>query len=97
MLIISGSAEFIGETGKFVKGDLHAFTMFCSNENLDDQLKEIETFFNNLNWDEIIIEQTGLITDSVLLENDTLKMAYDKACEDQYSVVMQNTPITQAA
>lgn len=97
MLIISGSAEFIGETDSFVKGNLHVFTMFCANEDLDDQLKEIENFFNDRNWDQILIEEAGLIDDDATLENDTLKQAYNKAHIEQLSVVIQNTPISKAA
>ncbi|WP_426357932.1 hypothetical protein ACPUVO_15995 [Pseudocolwellia sp. HL-MZ19] len=97
MLIISGSAEFIGKTNMFVKGDLHAFTMFCSNENLQEQLKEIEVFFNQLDWDEIVIEKEGIIENTASLENDTLKQAFDKASQDKLSVVIQNTPLSVAA
>ncbi|XPF95710.1 hypothetical protein ACM9HF_06755 [Colwellia sp. RE-S-Sl-9] len=97
MLIISGTAEFMGETNKFVKGDLHAFTMFCTNEVLDDQLIDIENFFNERDWDQITIEEAGLINDDSMLDNDTLKQAYQKASEESLSVVIQNTPISNAA
>jgi len=103
MLIIGGTAEFIGETDKFTKGNLHAFTMFCSNEDLDSQLKEIEIFFNERLWDEIRIEEAELVDeeslsgDSELLNNDILKLAYSKANVEGLSVVMQNTPMSNAA
>lgn len=100
MLIIAGTAEFIGETNKFKKGDVHSFTMFCLNEDLDSQLNEIEAFFNNSDWDEIRIEQTELVDnnlldgDSDLLNNDTLKLAYKNASIDGLSMIMKNDPIT---
>ncbi len=97
MLIISGSAEYIGETNQFVKGNLHAFTMFCSNENLQEQLKDIEAFFNQLDWDEIIIQEEGIIEDTASLENDTLKQAFEKASQDKLSVVIQNTSLSAVA
>lgn len=97
MLIISGSAEFTGEADKFVKGDLHTFTMFCLNENLDDQLEDIEIFFNERDWDQIVIEEAGLIDNENVLENDILKQAYNKANVEKLSVVIQNTPISNAA
>ena len=103
MLIIGGTAEFIGNTDKFKKGNLHGFTMFCSNEDLDSQLKVIEIFFNGLSWDEIKIEEAELIDkqalmgNSELLNNDVLKQAYNKACDEGLSVVMQNTPMSNAA
>lgn len=97
MLIISGSAEFIGETNQFTKGDSHAFTMFCSNENLDDQLPDIERFFNHLNWDQILIEEAGIVDNDEALNNSTLKQAFNKANKEHLSVVMQNSPLTNAA
>ena len=103
MLIIGGTAEFIGETDKFTKGDLHSFAMFCSNEDLDSQLKEIEAFFNNSHWDEIRIEQTEIVDnklldgDSELLNNDTLKLAYKNASNDGLSMIMKNEPIQSEA
>lgn len=97
MLIIAGTAEFIGETDKFTKGNLHAFTMFCSNEDLDSQLKEIETFFNDRHWDEIRIEEAELLEGNEVLANDILKLAYNKASEEGLSVVMQNSPMSDAA
>ena len=103
MLIIGGTAEFIGETDKFKKGDVHSFTMFCLNEDLDSQLKEIETFFNDSHWDEIRIEKTELVdnklldSESELLSNDKLKLAYKKANTDGLSIIMKNAPIHSEA
>lgn len=97
MLIISGSAEFIGDTNKFIKGNSHAFTMFCSNENLDEELKSIERYFNDLHWDKIIIEDSGIIEGDSKLANDTLKQAFNNAISDKLSVVIQNNPLTPSA
>ena len=97
MLIISGTAEFTGDTDKFVNGNLHPFTMFCTNEDLDDQLKDIEIFLNKRDWDHILIEEAGLIDDEATLENDILKQAYNKAHVEKLSVIIQNTPISNAA
>jgi len=97
MLIISGSAEFIGDTNKFTQGDSHAFTMFCSNENLNDELQNIEEYFNGLNWDKIIIEESGIIEDDSKLENNTLKQAFNNAVRDKLSVVIRNEPIYKVA
>jgi len=97
MLIISGSAEFIGKASQFEQGNIHAFTMFCSNEDLDSQLKDIEQFFNDRDWDQIIIEDAGLISDESMLENDVLKQAYNKANSEKLSVVIQNMPVSNAA
>jgi len=97
MLIIAGSAEFVGETDKFTKGNSHAFTMFCSNEDMDSQLKEIEAFFNQRNWDEISIDEAELINNSEVLNNDILKQAFDKANLEGLSVVIQNSPMSDAA
>jgi len=94
MLIISGTAEFVGTSGKFTKGDQHEFTMFCANENLDEQLKEIEAFFNDRDWDEIVIQENGVIADETLLENDTLKQAYQKASTEKFSLIVKNISVS---
>jgi len=97
MLIIGGSAEFIGETDKFTKGNSHAFTMFCSNEDLDNQLQEIEAFFNQRDWDKINIDEAELIENSEALNNDIFIQAFNKANDEGLSVVIQNTPMSDAA
>lgn len=97
MLIISGTAEYTGEGSQFVKGDTHAFTMFCKGEELNDQLSNIENYFNGQHWDEIVIEESGLIENDVTLANDKLKQAFSNAIRDGLSVVIQNEPITKAA
>lgn len=94
MLIISGTAKYTGEEEKFLKGNEHAFTMFCNSDQLDDQLVNIEKFFNDFHWDDIIIEENGIIDNDATLGNDTLKQAFSNALRDNFSIVIQNEPLT---
>ena len=97
MLIISGTAEFITENEKFTKGDRHIITLFSTDENLEGNLDNIENLPNNLGWDEILIEETELLSDDSVIEHSILQQAYDKAEVQGLSLVAYNEPLACAA
>ena len=97
MLIISGSAEFISENERFTKGNRHVITLFSLDENLEQNLQTIETYLNNLGWDEILLEQTESLKDDSNIQHHILQQAYDKAKIQGMSLVAYNDPLACAA
>ena len=97
MLIISGLAQSTKEHNMYSKGDRHLFTMFAKNETLDDNLDTIEEFFNDLGWDDIIIEEAEVIKNSQKLNHSVLKGGFEKAIAKGLSVVINNVPLAKAA
>lgn len=97
MLIISGTAECTTKNDKYNQGDRHIITVFSPNEILDENLSLIETYLNDLGWDDILIEETQLILNSNELEHSVLKEGFEKALEQGLSVVINNEPLVNAA
>ena len=97
MLTISGSTQCISATAEYKKGATHLFTLFSTSENLDDQLKDIESFMINLGWDEIVIEESVQIENADALEHNILQQAFEKAIDEGLSLVINNVPVSAAA
>ncbi|MEW6981663.1 hypothetical protein AAD001_03305 [Colwelliaceae bacterium 6471] len=97
MLVISGTAQYCGEDGQYAKGDLHSFTMFSNDENFEGILDTIESYLNDLGWDDILVTETELIASDSGLEHQILKQAFDKAANEGMAVVVNNSPITSVA
>lgn len=97
MLIISGSTQCVKATAEYEKGATHLFTLFTKSENLDEQLKDIESFMINLGWDEIVIEESLQIDNADDLEHNILQQAFDKAIDEGLSLVINNVPVSEAA
>lgn len=93
MLIVSGLAQSIVDTAIFKKDISHAFTLFSTNDELDEQLGDIEMFLNNLGWDEIIIEEAEIKLDNTEIQHEVLLRGFDKAVLQGKSVVFQNDPV----
>lgn len=95
MLIISGSAQYILDNNSlYNKGDLHTITLFSNNEDFDNSLPEIETYLNNIGWDDIVIEETQLIQESAELDHNVLKEGFEKATVEGYALVINNQPVS---
>ena len=97
MLTICGSTQCISATAEYKKGATHLFTLFSKSENLDDQLKDIESFMINLGWDEIVIEERVQIENADALEHNILQQAFEKAIDEGLSLVINNVPVSAAA
>ncbi len=94
MLIVSGSAEFKLESGQYNQGDRHLISIFSVNEDFEGMLPEIESFLNNLGWDDIVIDENETITDRDQVDHDVLVGAFDKAVSEKISLVVNNAPIS---
>lgn len=90
MLIINGSAEFMSENSEYVQGSRYAFNMFVKSDNLNDQLKEIEAYLVQRNWDNIEITENGLIENIEGIQHTVLISAFKKAEEEGLAVVIHN-------
>ncbi len=97
MLIISGTAQFTLENGNYSKDDVHIFNLFSLDEDLENNLNSIETYLNNLGWDNIFVEETQIINDKSELDHKVLLGGYDKAMDKGYAVVINNLPVILAA
>ncbi len=96
MLIISGTAQSTVDSDQYHKDDKHLITLFSQDENFEDQLDNIETYLNDLGWDNIVIEQTEVIDNSDVFDHQVLKDAYEKANQQKFAVVVNNVPLVQA-
>jgi hypothetical protein len=99
MLIISGSAQHTLDNSTlnnriFKKGDLHTFTLFSNNEDLESSLSSIESYLNKLGWDDITIEETQLIQDSAEFDHAVLKEGFEKANKEGFAVVINNDAVS---
>jgi hypothetical protein len=95
MLIISGSAQHTSDNSTiYKKGDLHTFTLFSKDEDLEGNLSAIESYLNNLGWDDIAIEETQLIQDSAEFDHAVLKEGFEKAKTEIFAVVINNEAIS---
>ncbi len=91
MLILNGSAECVSESNEQKLGNRYAFTMFSSNDNLDDQLADIEQYLVSRGWDNIEITENGLIDNIEGIQHSVLIDAFKKAQSEGFSVVINNT------
>ena len=94
MLIITGTAENMSDNNDWVKGDRYEFNLFSSDENFDDRLDVFDKFLMSKGWDNIEVENTGIIADSADIEHDILKQAFDKASQEGLAVVVTTDAIT---
>ena len=97
MLIMSGTAQFINQTCNYIQGDVHNITLFASEGALEDNLPLIESYLNDLGWDDIFIEETEIIENKTQLKHEVLIGGYDKAIAKKVSVVVNNIALEKVA
>lgn len=93
MLLLSGVAESMLDKEDIIKGQVYGFNLFCNNEELDEQLDNIEQFFNDKGWDNIVIEQQAIIETNTDISNEVLLDAYKLAKVEGISGVVNKSPI----
>jgi hypothetical protein len=97
MLIMSGRAQFINKTSKYVQGDVHSITLFSNKGSFDDNLLLVEGYLNDLGWDDIFIDETEIIKNKIELKHEVLIGGYEKAIAQDISVVVNNIALDKAA
>lgn len=93
MLVLGGVAESMENSQSFNKGEKHEYILFCKDHNLADQLENIETYFNDKGWDNIVINREELIDDDSGIEHETLANAYKLADENGLSAAAISQPL----
>lgn len=91
MLIIHGTAEAIKNGENVTKGQRYQFNLLSSNLNFEEQLGDIEHYFNSKGWDNIEIEESGLIDNKDNIEHKVLKEAYELAQKQGLAALINNT------
>ena len=90
MLIISGTAQFTEKSNNYVQGNIHNFTLFVNKGSFEDNLPLIEKHLNDLGWDDIFLDETEVIESKTDLKHKVLIEGYDKAVDQDISVVVNN-------
>ncbi len=93
MLIINGTAELMKENENFNKGDRHEFNMFSLNMPLEDQLSQIEEYLVTRGWDNIEVNNNGIVEDPSAIQHAVLAAAYEKAKDEGFAVTINNQPL----
>lgn len=93
MLIINGTAELMTENDSFNKGDRHEFNMFSLNMPLEDQLTQIEEYLVTRGWDNIEVNNNGIVEDPNDIQHAVLAAAYEKAKSEGFAVTINNQPL----
>jgi len=93
MLIINGTAELMTENDSFNKGDRHEFNMFSLNMPLEDQLTQIEEYLVTRGWDNIEVNNNGIVEDPSDIQHAVLAAAYEKAKSEGFAVTINNQPL----
>lgn len=94
MLIINGTAELMNNSNSFNKGDRHEFNMFSVNMPLEEQLTQIEDYLVARGWDNIEVNENGIIDDPSKIGHAVLQAAYEKAKTEGFAVTINNQPLT---
>lgn len=94
MLIINGTAELMHNSDNFNKGDRHEFNMFSVNMPLEDQLNQIEEYLVTRGWDNIEVNDNGIIEDPKDINHAVLQAAYEKAKSEGFAVTINNQPLS---
>ena len=94
MLIINGTAELMKDHESLNKGDRHEFNMFSLNMPLEDQLAQIEDYLVTRGWDNIEVNDNGIVEDANNIEHAVLQVAYEKAKIEGLAVTINNQPLT---
>lgn len=93
MLVVTGIAESMKDNPPIIKGQNYTFNLFCTNEELHEQLDLIESYLVDKGWNNIEINEQELITDDIVFEHEILKNAFELAKTDGIAGVINNTPI----
>jgi len=95
MLVLNGTAEYTADDGERIKGRRYAFNMFSVLEDVGEAIEEIASFLGDLNWNEIDIKKTKLISNDSEIEDETLRDAFDYALENKFAVVTYSSPVDE--
>jgi hypothetical protein len=93
MLIINGTAELVKENQSFNKGDRHEFNMFSLNMPLEDQISQIEEYLVSRGWDNIEVNNNGIVENPNDIQHAILQAAYEKAKVEGFAVTINNQPL----
>ena len=93
MLIINGTAELMKESPSLIKGNRYEFNMFSLNMPLEEQLTQIEAYLVSRGWDNIEVNNNGIVEDPNNIHHSVLREAYDKAKNEKFSVTINNQPL----
>ena len=97
MLIMSVTAQFFNQTGNYIQGEVHSITLFSHKGSFEENLPLVESYLNDLGWDDIFIGETEIIKDNTTLKHEVLIKAYDKAVAQDISVVVNNIALEKVA
>ena len=95
MLVLNGTAEYTSDDGEKIKGRRYAFNMFSLLEDIDEAIEEIACFLGDLDWNEIDVKKTKLISNDSVIEDETLRKAFDYALENKFAVVTYGKPVDE--
>ena len=90
MLIIHGTAEALKSSENIIKGSRYQFNLLSNNMNFEEQLADIEKYFIDKGWDNIVIEESGLIENKDVIEHNVIKQAYELAEKQGLAALINN-------
>ena len=94
MLIINGTAELMSDSESYKKGARHEFNMFSLHMPLEDQLSKIEQYLVTRGWDNIEVNNNGIVENPDDIKHAVLQVAYEKAKVDGFAVTLNNEPLS---
>lgn len=93
--VISGYAHCaVTHNGKYKLGNKHSIGLLTTDENYQNNIKQLKSFIKNLGWESITFCMVEQVDDINTLSNDTLISSFIRAKENGQSLVVNDLPIT---
>lgn len=93
--VLSGYAQCsTTHNGKYKFGNKHSIGLLTTDENYQNNIKQLKTFINDLGWESITFCMVEKVDDINTLSNDVLISSFIRAKENGQSLVVNDHPIT---
>ncbi|OCQ20812.1 hypothetical protein A7985_13510 [Pseudoalteromonas luteoviolacea] len=93
--VLSGYAKCsTTHQGKYKLGNKHSIGLLTTDENYQDNIKQLKTFIKDLGWDSIMFCMVEEVDDINTLSNDILVSSFLRAQKNGQSLVVNDNPIT---
>lgn len=93
--VLSGYAQCsTTKNDKYTLGNKHSIGLLTTDENYQDNIKQLKTFIKGLGWESITFCMVEKVDDINTLSNDVLISSFIRAKENGQSLVVNDHPIT---
>lgn len=93
--VLSGYAKCsAANTGNYKVGNKHSIGLLTTDENYQNNIKQLKAFVKDLGWESISFCMVEEVNDINTLSNDVLISSFNRAQRNGQSLVVNDLPIT---